>query len=145
MWLVEVPLQVGKYHRGLITNAFSDSNAVYYALTMRSIWLWGSQLDLLPLVCQRTTCRSRDPTLGTCTWVGPLSSHGICLSMRDCLLQLIVNRLSRCLGQQKGGHMGSRRRAVIGLDLRLGPIPKEVWTGKIARLCNKAKTLSWEK
>ena len=46
---------------------------------------------------------------------------------------------------EKGGHAGSRRRAVIGLDLRLGPIPKEVWTGKIARLCNKAKTLSWEK
>ena len=39
---------------------------------------------------------------------------------------------------QKGGHARSRRRAVIGLYLRLGPIPKEVWMGKIARLCNKA-------
>ena len=29
---------------------------------------------------------------------------------------------------EKGGHAGSRRRAVIGLDLRLGPISKEVWT-----------------
>ena len=29
---------------------------------------------------------------------------------------------------EKGGHARSRRRAVIGLDLRLGPIPKEVWT-----------------
>ena len=57
MWLVEVPLQVGKCHLGLITNAASDSSVIYYALTMRSIWLWGSQLDLLPLVCQRTTCR----------------------------------------------------------------------------------------
>ena len=108
-----------------LTNAFSDSCAVYYALTMRLGVGQESQPDLLPLVCQRTTCRSRDPTLGTCIWVGPLSSHGICLSMRDCLLQLSVNRLSRCLGQQKGGHARSRRRAVIGLDHRLGPTPRK--------------------
>jgi hypothetical protein len=39
IWIgVEVPLQVGKYQVGLITNnAISDSYAVYYALTMRSI------------------------------------------------------------------------------------------------------------
>ena len=41
MWLVEVPLQVGKYHPGIITNAVSDSSAVYYALTMRSIMALG--------------------------------------------------------------------------------------------------------
>ena len=80
-------MQVGKYHLRLITNAVSDSSAVYYALTMRLGVGRESQPDLLPLVCQRTTCRSRDPTLGTCTWVGPLSSHSICLSMRDCEFQ----------------------------------------------------------
>ena len=41
MWMVEVPLQVGKYHPGIITNAVSDSSAVYYALTMRSIMALG--------------------------------------------------------------------------------------------------------
>ena len=54
MWLVEVPLQVGKYHLALIINAFSDSCAVYYALTMRLGMGRGSQPDLLPFACQRT-------------------------------------------------------------------------------------------
>ena len=36
-----------------LTNAFSDSCAVYHALTMRSGVGRGSQPDLLPLVCQR--------------------------------------------------------------------------------------------
>ena len=67
-----------------LTNAFSDSCAVYYALTMRLGVGQESQPDLLPSVCQRITCRSRVPTLGTCTWVGSLNSPGICLSMRDC-------------------------------------------------------------
>src|SRR6266567_5393463 len=39
--------------------------------------------------------------------------------------------------QQRVG-MRCARRAVIGLDHRPGPTPKRVWTGKIARLCNKA-------
>ena len=41
---------------------------------------------------------------------------------------MTIIRDPRGLGMQKGGHTGSRRRAVIGLDLRLGPILKEVWT-----------------
>ena len=36
-----------------LTNSFSDSCAVYHALTMRSGVGRGSQPDLLPLVCQR--------------------------------------------------------------------------------------------
>jgi hypothetical protein len=34
-------------------------------------------------------------------------------------------------GFQKGGHAGSRRRVVIGLDLRLGPIQR-----KCGQACN---------
>ena len=37
-----------------LTNAFSDSCAVYYALTMRLGVGRGSQPDLLPFACQRT-------------------------------------------------------------------------------------------
>ena len=38
-----------------LTNAFSDSCAVYYALTMRLGVGRESQLDLLPFACQRMT------------------------------------------------------------------------------------------
>ena len=38
-----------------LTNAFSDSSAIYYTLTMRLGVGRESQLDLLPLVCQRMT------------------------------------------------------------------------------------------
>ena len=42
---------------------------------------------------------------------------------------------------QKGGCAGWWRRAVIGLGLILGPIPKEVWTGKYARLATRIRSL----
>ena len=42
---------------------------------------------------------------------------------------------------QKGGCAGSRRRAVIGLGLILGPTPKEVWTGMRARLVTRIRSL----
>ena len=42
-------------NRGLITNVFSDSCAVYYESTIRYGMGQRSQLDLLPSACQRTT------------------------------------------------------------------------------------------
>jgi hypothetical protein len=39
---------------------------------------------------------------------------------------------------QKGGYGRSQRRIVIGLDHKTRLRTKEVWTGKIARLCTKA-------
>ena len=54
-----------------ITNAFSDSCAVYYALTMRLGVGRGSQPDLLPLVCQRMTkSLAVTPRGGLVAWVG---------------------------------------------------------------------------
>ena len=138
MWLVEVPLQVGKYHRGLITNAFSDSSTVYYALTMRSIWLWGSQLDLLPFVCQRTTCRSRFPTFGTCTWVGSLNSPGTCLSMRDCGCQECKSAQPWSWVRKRVGIRGRGEGQWLAWIFWLGLIPRKCerdsWPGCPTRL-----------
>ena len=66
--------------------------------------------------------------------------------MMDCMLHarvkpyIIIREMSTAgMGLQNGGCAGWCRRAVIGLGLILGPIPKEVWTGKYAQLCSKDK------
>ena len=54
-----------------ITNALNDSCAVYDALTMRLGVGRESQLDLLPLVCQRMTkSLAVTPRGGLAAWVG---------------------------------------------------------------------------
>ena len=60
-----------------LTNAFSDSCAVYYALTMRLGVGRESQLDLLPSVCQRTILPEPCSYVRHVQWVGSLNSPGI--------------------------------------------------------------------
>jgi hypothetical protein len=50
------------------------------------------------------------------------------------------NWLQVACGLQKGGHAGSRRRAVIGLDLRLGPTQKK-WTRMQLGCATKLRSL----
>ena len=77
----------------------------------------------------------------------PIPSHGVSytsLSMMDCIQRRGRHHptgLGAEDGLQKGGCAGSWRRAVIGLGLILGPIPKEVWTGKYARLATRIRSL----
>jgi hypothetical protein len=47
------------------------------------------------------------------------------------------------LDLQKGGSAGSWRRTVIGLDHKIGPHTKEVWTGKICLVVQQGFDLSW--
>ena len=91
MWMVEVPLQVGKYHLGLITIVASDSCAVYYALTIRSTMALGKSAgsssfrmstDDLTVSCS--------PCGDACTRVGPHNVPRYLVSMRDCMNWAII-------------------------------------------------------
>jgi hypothetical protein len=85
------------------------------------------------------------------TWVGPLSFPRYQVSMMDCK-NLVVGKAvysgdvyRGAASLQKGGHAGSQRRAMIGLDHKTGPHTKEVWTGKIRLVVQQGFDLSWVK
>ena len=73
-----------------LTNTFSDSCAVYYALTMRLGVGRGSQPDLLPFVCQRMTkSLAVTPRGGLAAWVGSRYNPKALVSMMDCTCQAV--------------------------------------------------------
>ena len=77
------------------------------------------------------------PRGGLAAWVGSRYNPKALVSMMDCTCQTMCKAKGVHLRVsqgglpwfwvlQKGGHTGSRRRAVIGLDLLTGPHTKEV-------------------
>ena len=82
-----------------LTNAFSDSCAVYDALTMRLGVGRESQPDLLPLVCQRMTkSLAVTPRGGLAAWVGSRYNPKALVSMMDCLCQAMCKAKGVYLG-----------------------------------------------
>jgi hypothetical protein len=90
---------------------------------------WGSQLDLLPFACQRTYHTRAVIPLGWSNMGGTPKFPRYQVSMmvyKNLVMGKAVCFRRRLPGisqlTEMGGHAGSRRRAVIGLDLRPGPI-----------------------
>jgi hypothetical protein len=101
-----------------------------------------SQLDLLPSACQRMYRVGAAIPRGWSNMGGTPE-----VSMMDCK-NLVVGKAVYSgdvyrgpARLQKGGHAGSRRRAVIGLDLILGPIPKSMDKNKLPCCATRIRSL----